>query len=215
MAFRGLSRVLPLRLLVSKFNPQPSRLYSDSKPETGSAPQDKPKQEESKIQEDQRVKDLESRLKTLEKESYQYKDLYVRAVAEQENIRKRLTKEIENEGNYSITKFAKEMLEVSDNLHRAIDNTTGDKIKENPLKSIQELMEGVGMTKDIMKNAFGKFHISEFNPHGEKFDPNFHEALLAYEDKQKEPGTVGQVFMTGYKIKDRVLRVAKVGVVKK
>jgi molecular chaperone GrpE len=214
MAFRGLARVVPMRSLTTLLTPQQRRFYSQQE---GKAEDEKARSEDpsSPSAEDARLKDLESKFKALEKESYHYKDLYIRAIAEQENIRKRLSKEVENEGNYSITKFAKEMLEVSDNLNRAIENTTNDKIKDDPKKSIADLIEGVAMTRDILKNAFGKFNITEFNPTGEKFDPNFHEALLAYEDKKKEPGSVGQVFMTGYKIKDRVLRVAKVGVVKK
>ena len=107
------------------------------------------------------------------------------------------------------------MIEVSDNLNRALENTSNDKDNNEPGKVLKEFVEGVSMTRDILKNVFEKFHVIEYSPLGEKFDPNIHEALFAYEDKSKETGTVGQVFANGYKIKDRVLRCAKVGVVKK
>lgn len=206
MAFRSILKVLPSQTSSRMLTPFPVRYFTqeDSNSSSASSPSDP-----------DRTKELESRLKTIETESLQYKDLYIRSVAEQENIRKRLSKEIENEASYSISKFAKEMLEVSDNLERAIKNTSLEKAHENPEKNLKELLEGVTMTRDILKGVFGKFGIVEYCPNAEKFDPNVHEALMAYEDKSKEAGTVGQVFVNGYKIKDRVLRCAKVGVVKK
>ena len=162
-----------------------------------------------------RFKELEAKIKILETETLQFKDLYIRSMAEQENMRRRLTREIENEGNYAVTKFAKEMVDVSDNLNRALENTKPDAALEDTKKTLKELIEGVSMTREILKNVLTKFHITEVAPLGEKFDPNIHEALFAYEDKEKVPGTVGQVLSNGFKIKDRVLRSAKVGVIKK
>ena len=204
MAIRSIHKAFTTRAFSSVFAQIPMRRFAEGE-----------KNEETQKPGDSTsgLSELESKIKALEKESLQYKDLYIRAVAEQENVRKRLTKEIENEGNYAITKFAKEMVEVNDNLNRAIENTKTENVE--PLKSLKDLVEGVTMTKDILKNVFTKFHILEYAPLGEKFDPNFHEALFAYEDKNKEPGTVGQVLSNGFKIKDRVLRSAKVGVIKK
>lgn len=204
MAFRSFLRTFPRQTSSRLLTSVPNRFFSQEDSKTESASSD-PNQ----------IKDLEARIKTLETESLHYKDLYVRSVAEQENIRKRLTKEIENEGTYSITKFAKEIIEVNDNLERALLNTNMLTAHDNPEQTLKGMLEGVTMTRDILKAALGKFGISEYCPNGEKFDPNFHEALMAYEDKSKEPGTVGQVFSNGYKIKDRVLRSAKVGVIKK
>lgn len=204
MAFRSFLRILPRQTSSRLLTSMPKRYYSQEESKTDSAQPDP-----------DRSKDLESRIKTLETESLHYKDLYIRSVAEQENIRKRLTKEIENEGIYSITKFAKEIIEVNDNLERALSNTNVEKTQHTAEKTLKDLLEGVTMTRDILKAALGKFSITEHCPNGEKFDPNFHEALMAYEDKSKEPGTIGQVFSNGYKIKDRVLRSAKVGVIKK
>lgn len=222
MAFRSLSKALLSKQFPGVFKPSCIRTFSEEqKPEEKKAEEKKPeekKPEEKKATESPealKTKDFEAKVKTLETEALHYKDLYIRAVAEQENIRKRLMKEIDNESNYAITKFAKEMLEVGDNLNRALENTKPEDAKNDPQKSLKDLLEGVSMTRDILKGVYGKFHITEYCPVGDKFDPNQHEALFAYEDKSKEPGSVGQVFVNGFKIKDRILRVAKVGVVKK
>lgn len=206
MAIRSISKALAFHQSSLPFRQLSTRKFSDEAQVEGKNVPD--------IDEQNRKKELDTKIKTLENESLQYKDLYIRAVAEQENIRKRLTKEIENEGNYSITKFAKEMVEVSDNLNRALENSK-TKSSMSEAKMLQDLVEGVSMTRDILNNAFAKFHISEIKALGEKFDPNLHEALFAYEESTKEPGTVGQVLTTGFKIKDRLLRPAKVGVIKK
>ena len=208
MALRSISRVFGIRHFSATFRQISSRNFSNQQ-------KIDEKKEQSDMNDTQRLEELEIRMKTLENESLQFKDLYIRSVAEQENIQKRLTKEIENEGIYAITKFAKEMVEVSDNLNRALENTTPDKISEDSKKALLELIEGVSMTRDVLKNVFTKFHITEVPALGEKFDPNIHEALFTYKDATKEPGTIGQVMATGFKIKDRVLRSAKVGVIKK
>ena len=70
------------------------------------------------------------------------------------------------------------------------------------------------MTRKGLTQVFKRFDISEYSPLGEKFDPNFHEGLFIYEDKNLEPNTIGQVEQTGFLIKDRVLRPAKVGYTK-
>jgi molecular chaperone GrpE len=207
MAFSTITKILTSRQAYTLFRRIPVRGFSEEE-------KIQDKKEQSDSDELDKIKELENKIKTLENESLQYKDFYIRAVAEQENIRKRLTKEIENEGNYAITKFAKEIIEVSDNLSRAIDNVKVDGTQDLS-KTLKDFTEGVTMTRSILNNVFNKFHITEYHPLGEKFNPNIHEALFAYEDKAKEPGTIGQVVANGYKIKDRVLRSAKVGVIKK
>lgn len=160
------------------------------------------------------MKNFDEKIRRLEIESLWYKNVYAKAVAEQEDMRKRLNKEIENVSSYAITKFAKETLEVGDNLTRALENTKEEDANKDPEKCLKNLFEGVTMTKDILRGVYEKFHISEYCPVGEKFNPCLHEAVLEYEDKNYETGTIGKVFTNGFKIKDRVLRVAKVGVIK-
>lgn len=156
------------------------------------------------------VDPLAEKLKTLEGERDKFKDFYLRAVAEQENIRKRYGNEIENERIYSITKFAKEIVEVNDNLMRALDNIP----KGEEHKSLTDLVEGVSMTRRQLEATFKKFGVEQYSALGEKFDPNKHEALFTYKDPNRPDGVVGQEVATGYRIKERILRIAKVGVVK-
>jgi len=141
----------------------------------------------------------------------------LRAVADADNIRKRTAIEVENAHKYSISTFAKSLLEVADNLERALalvpdDVRSGD---ANPNPMMRALFEGVKLTDDQLVASFATRDIVRINPLGEKFDPNLHEALFEIDDPSKEPGTVGQVMSVGYKISDRCLRSAKVGVVKK
>jgi molecular chaperone GrpE len=133
-------------------------------------------------------------------------------MADIENMRKRHTVELENAHKFSIGSFAKELLEVADNLERAIELVpdsvrTGD---ENPM--MKALYEGVKLTDDQLVKSFASVGIARVNPASEKFDPNLHEALFKVPDATKEPNTVAQVMSVGYKLHERCLRSAKVGV---
>ena len=129
-----------------------------------------------------------------------------------------MLKERENEKTYAISKFATELLDVSDNLARAIEaipeeykNLSDD--VEGVEKVLKDIITGVSMTSDIMAKTLKKFGVEEYNPMGEKFDTTYHEALYTFEDAEKPNNSVGNVITTGYIIADRVLRVAKVGIV--
>jgi molecular chaperone GrpE len=87
----------------------------------------------------------------------------------------------------------------------------GDNATNKPLK---DLYTGVNLTRNEMMKTFGKYGIHEYNPMGEQFDPNLHNALFQAPVEGKEPGTVFSVQKTGFKIQDRILRAAQVGVVK-
>ncbi|CAD8136178.1 unnamed protein product [Paramecium pentaurelia] len=145
-------------------------------------------------------KDHNSKIKEL-------RDALKAELEEQELQQKRISKEKEQLKVFAISNFAKELLEVQDNLERAIASTT-DKPEENPL------LEGVVMTHSILEKVYKKFGVQKMNVTGQKFDPNFHESLFQVEDPEKEPGTICYVAQEGYVIGERVLRPAKVGVVK-
>mmetsp|Transcript_4574 Transcript_4574/g.8735 ORF Transcript_4574/g.8735 Transcript_4574/m.8735 type:complete len:198 (-) Transcript_4574:9-602(-) len=166
--------------------------------------------EEKKATPEPAVDPLVEKVKSLEGERDKYKDFYLRALAEQDNIRKRYTNEVENERSYSITKFAKEVVEVNDNLKRALENVP----KGEEHKGLSDLIAGVSMTRRQLEASFKKFDIEQYSALKEKFDPNKHEALFTYKDPSLPNGVVGQEIASGYRIKDRVLRIAKVGVVK-
>ncbi|GAW81015.1 GrpE protein homolog, mitochondrial [Plasmodium gonderi] len=140
------------------------------------------------------------------------KEKYLSVLAENENLRNRYIKEIENSKLYCISNFAKSLLDVADNLSLAIKNISEESLKQN--EEIHNIYKGIQMTETILHNIFNKYGIDKYDPINEKFNPQFHEALFEIDDTTKEKGTVATVVQQGYKIKDRILRAAKVGVVK-
>ncbi|KAI4838368.1 GrpE-like protein [Plasmodium brasilianum] len=140
------------------------------------------------------------------------KEKYLSVLAENENLRNRYMKEIENSKLYCISNFAKSLLDVADNLALAIKNINEESLKQN--EEINNIYKGIQMTETILHNIFNKYGIDKYNPINEKFNPLFHEAIFEINDSTKEKGTVATVIQQGYKIKDRILRAAKVGVVK-
>ena len=123
----------------------------------------------------------------------------LRAQAEIENVRKTSQKEILKARIYASESLAKELLSPIDNLQRALEHSD----KDVP-KSLLELV-----TKEI-NQAFSNNNVKEINPIGEKFNPNFHEALSVLEDQKKDPDEVLEVIQKGYLIEDRVIRPALV-----
>ena len=129
-------------------------------------------------------------------------------------------REIDNTKEYAITKFAKDLVEVQENFKRALQSISSETLakKGNDQKAKMELynifVEGVSMTHDILNKTFKKYGIIEYNPTGDKFDPNLHEASFEFPDSKKTSGTIGEIVQSGYKIGKRILRVPKVGVVK-
>ena len=144
------------------------------------------------------------------------KDQLLRSMAEQENTRQIAKRDVSAAKNYAIKSFAKSLLEVSDNLHRALDAVPAEALGNSEDNNLKTLYEGVKMTNDGLTKAFGSNGITAFcQEPGEVFDPTKMNALMEYPDPSKEPGTVGQVIKVGFTLNDRVLRPAEVGVVKK
>jgi len=171
--------------------------------------------EEEAAQNAKKVKELTTNIQGLEKHRddqktklYEMRDRLKEEVEEKESIRGRYEKEMENTKVYAISKFAKDLIEIPDNLERAIDASKALEGKGD------QLYEGVKATRTILLKVLEKYGIQQINPKGEKFDPHQHEALFDYEDPKSTPGTVGQVLTVGYKIQDRILRPAKVGTIR-
>ena len=139
-------------------------------------------------------------------------DRLLRAMAETENIRRRTQRERQDTAKYAATKFAREMLSVADNLGRALASVDKSELSEN--NSIENLIIGVEMTERELLGALEKMAVTKMEPLGDRFDPNFHEAMFEYEDLEAPAGSVGQVIEPGYLIHDRTLRPAKVGITK-
>ncbi|XP_011861260.1 PREDICTED: grpE protein homolog 1, mitochondrial [Vollenhovia emeryi] len=140
-------------------------------------------------------------------------DKYKRALAEGENIRVRLTKQINDAKLFGIQGFCKDLLDVADVLGKATESVPKDQITEqNP--HLKSLYEGLVMTEAQLHKVFKKHGLISLNPVNDKFDPNEHEALFQQEVEGKEPGTIVVVSKVGYKLHERIVRPALVGVAK-
>jgi molecular chaperone GrpE len=142
-----------------------------------------------------------------------FKDKLLRALAEMENLRKRTEREVADVRTYAVTSFARDVLQVADNMHRALD-TIGDELRETADSKVTALLEGIDLTERELTKVLEKHGVKMFAPLGEKFDPNFHQAMYEIPDPAATPGTVAQVIQAGYLIGDRVLRPAMVAVAK-
>lgn len=156
--------------------------------------------------------DAASDIEILAGEAADLKDQLLRALAEGENTRKRAAREREDSARYGISNFAREVVAVADNLRRAIDSLPADKAGEDVVKT---LTEGVAATLRQLDAAFENHGIERIDPAGQPFDHNLHQAMFEDPDSDQPPGTVVQVIQHGYKIHDRLLRPAMVGVAKK
>ena len=164
--------------------------------------EDKPEIIEPVVTEAEEINDLKNQL--------------LRTLADNENSRRRYEKEKEDLNAYIISNFAKEMLSVLDNLQRAIEvsskiDTEDDKINKNTL----DFIEGVKLTEKQLSSINEKFKITKVDSLNNKFDPNMHQAMFEIENDDEEEGTILQVIQDGFKIEDRLLRPALVGVSKK
>jgi molecular chaperone GrpE len=142
-----------------------------------------------------------------------FKDKLLRALAEMENLRKRTEREVADARQYGVTSFARDVLQVADNMHRALD-VIGAELAQNADANVRALVEGVELTERELAKVLEKHGVKKLSPLGEKFDPNFHQAMYEVTDGSAAPGTVAQVIQAGYSIGERVLRPALVAVAK-
>lgn len=144
----------------------------------------------------QKIEDLEGELAKM-------KDTVLRAAAESENVRRRAAKEVEDANKYGVSTFAKDLLSVAENLTRARDDLPTDE------------RAGVELTLKELLSIFERRGIQRIEPKpGEKFDHNYHQAMVQIEDPKFEPGAIIQVMQAGYVMHDRLLRPALVSVCK-
>lgn len=140
------------------------------------------------------------------------KDKLLRALADIENLRRRSQKEREDALKYASANFARDMLSVADNLRRAIESIPEEGDPDGA--ALVGFIEGIALTEKDLLSALERHKITKIEPMGEKFDPQFHEALFEIPTNDAASGTVMQVMETGYTIHDRLLRPAKVGIAK-
>ncbi|MHC5306118.1 nucleotide exchange factor GrpE [Bartonella sp. LJL80] len=145
-------------------------------------------------------------------ENEELKDQLLRLAADMENLRRRTARDVADAKAYSVANFARDMLSVSDNLNRALEAIPeGARDHDAGLKA---LAEGVEMTERAMMSALERHGVKKIEPQGQKFDPNFHQAMFEVPNPDVPANTVQQVVQAGYVIGDRVLRPAMVGVAK-
>jgi molecular chaperone GrpE len=143
----------------------------------------------------------------------EFKDKLLRTLAEMENLRKRTEREVADARLYGIAGFARDVLAVADNMHRALE-AIGPELREQADPQMKTLIEGVELTERALIKALEKHGVKKFSPQDEKFDPNVHEAVYEVPNADVPPGYVAQVIQAGYMLGDRVLRPAMVGVAK-
>jgi len=152
-------------------------------------------------------------VEALAKEAADARDKMLRTLAEMENLRKRTAREVSDARTYGITGFARDVLDIADNLQRALDALPAE-ARANADPGLNALIEGVELTERSLLNTLEKNGVKKFDPAGQKFDPNFQQAMYEVPDASVPSGTVVQVVQTGYMIGERVLRPALVGVSK-
>src|ERR1700733_13693597 len=155
----------------------------------------------------------EGSVEALAKELAEARDKTLRTLAEMENLRQRTRREVADSKIYGITGFARDVLDIADSLQRTIDAVPAE-TRESADPLLKALIEGVELTERSLLSALEKNGVKKFDPQGEKFNPNFQQAMYEVPDPSVPAGTVVQVVQAGYTIGERVLRPALVGVSK-
>jgi molecular chaperone GrpE len=153
-----------------------------------------------------------ARIAALEAELDEAKDKLLRALAETENTRRRAQREREDVQRYAAANFAKDVLTVADNLRRAIEAASGEAVRDELTRT---LLAGVAATERELAAVLERHGVKKIEPQpGDRFDPNLHEAMFELENTARPAGSIVQVLQPGYRIHDRLLRAAMVGVAK-
>ncbi|KAG5450126.1 GrpE protein 1, mitochondrial [Clonorchis sinensis] len=180
---------------------------------------DTPPQPENEA--DKKILDVENDLQALQTEykklvttHSQLEDKYKRALAESENMRKRFMRQVDEAKMFAVQSFCKDLLDVADVLTKATNSAPADQLVPGVNPHFTNLYEGLKLTEQQMLQVFERNHLVRIQPaEGDRFDPNFHEAVFqAPRQDGKEPNTIAVVTKVGYKLYDRPLRPAYVGV---
>ncbi len=152
-------------------------------------------------------------VEVLKTENAELRDRYLRLAADMDNLRRRTEREVKDAKSYAAAGFARDMLAVSDNLRRALDAIPAEARAAGD-SGFAALVEGVEMTERSMLSTLERHGVRKLEPVGEKFDPNFHQAMFEIPNPDVPNNTVMQVVQAGFTIGERVLRPAMVGVAK-
>ena len=152
-------------------------------------------------------------IEKLNAENAELKDRLLRALAEMENLRRRTEREVAEARAYAVSAFARDMLTVADNLSRALDSVPPE-ARADADGWLKSLIDGVELTARDLQSALARHGVTKLEPQGEKFDPNFHQAIYEAPHDALPAGAVAEVVQSGWKIGERVLRPALVAVSK-
>ncbi|MBT8444282.1 MAG: nucleotide exchange factor GrpE [Gammaproteobacteria bacterium] len=166
----------------------------DEAPEDAQVSEETARDDEAEGQEDE--------LTAAEAKAKEHWDLYLRAAAELENVRKRATRDVEKARKFALERFGKELLAVRDTLEMGLAAAES--------ATVDSLIEGKIATHKMLTNVLAQFGIEEVDPAGEPFDPEFHEAISMQPSDDVEPGSVVTVVQKGYTLNGRLLRPAMV-----
>ena len=153
----------------------------------------------------------DARLAAVEAELAESKDRLLRALAETENVRRRMQRERDDALKFGASAFAKDLLSPVDNLRRALDAMPEAELSDPRAKSLRD---GVAATERELLAAFERHGLKRIDPKGELFDHNFHQAIFEAERPDVPAGTIVEVLQPGYVLHERLLRPAMVGVAK-
>jgi molecular chaperone GrpE len=191
-----------LKKKVEENNNQSEEEFLDTKQEVH-------KDEEKKLDDKEQEKEISP-----EEEIENLKDKLARTFAEMENQRRRFEKEKDDAFEYGGFSFAKESLNLLDNLERSKTSLENDDKLKNT-ETLKKVIEHLDIVNKDIISIFKKNNIEQIKSINEKLDPNLHQAMMEIEDDTKEPGTIIQEIQKGYMMKDRLLRPSLVGVSKK
>lgn len=210
----------PTSIMMSKlrtpsiWNSNAVRFYSEKKSnEANESEIDAEAEAEQNLSEDaKRIQELESKLLAKDKEAADLKDRLIRSIADFRNLQEVTKRDVQKAKDFALQKFAKDLLESVDNFGHALGAVKTETVEQH--EEVATLYDGVKMTKDVFEKTLTRHGLEKIDPLGEVFDPNMHEATFELVQPDKEPGTVFFVQQHGYTLNNRVLRPAKVGVVK-
>lgn len=168
----------------------------------------------------QSLAEAQAALEEEQKRSAEHKDRMLRTLADMENLRDRMSRQMAQQKLHATEGLLKSLVEVADDLERATQSVpeavlSGEQAvdAEAAVRMLRSLRDGVRMTDGILMNVFKKQGVERFDPMGQPFDPDYHAALMEVNDPSKDPKTIAIVIKKGYKYEDRALRAADVGVV--
>lgn len=199
--------------------PRPSELKE--KPKSSIKASDSSKEENAESKENQKpdskkedkkseaaISELQEKLKQAEEKAATHRDEVLRARADLENTRKRLERDIENAHKYAVEKFVQELLPVIDSLEMGLAAASQEDA------NIRTVKEGTELTLKMFSDCTEKFGMKSLDPKGEKFNPEFHQAMSIQESDEHDPDTVIAVMQKGYLLNGRLIRPAMVVVAK-